>query len=168
LGLGLIVKFYTKNKKGGYDSMNCVVVDLDGTLANCDHRLHLIEGAKKNWDLFFDGCINDTVIEPMLNLIRLLSKDNKIVFITARPEKNRTLTAQWLVDNNITYDLLMMRPNKDFNKSPVSKQKMLSSLIDSGYNPIYAFDDRADCVQMFIQNGIYAFLVGENEGKISY
>lgn len=148
--------------------MNCIIVDLDGTLANCEHRLHLIEGTKKNWDSFFEGCINDIVIEPMLNLINLLSKDYKIVFITARPEKNRFLTTQWLSDNNINYDKLLMRPNKDFNKSPVSKEKMLLSLIEQGYNPLYAFDDRADCIQMFIDNGIYGVLVGDNGGRVSY
>ncbi len=146
--------------------MNCIIVDLDGTLANCDHRLHFIEGTKKNWDLFFEACVNDTVIEPMLNLMKHLSNDYKIVFVTARPEKNRVLTAQWLVDNNIYYDCLMMRPDKDFSKSPVSKQKMLLSLIDKGYKPIYAFDDRADCIQMFLENGVFGFLVGENEVRV--
>ena len=116
--------------------MNCAIVDLDGTLANCDHRLHHIDGAKKNWDLFFQECSDDTVIQPMLNLIKLLSKDYKIVFITARPEKNRYLTTKWLNDNNIDYDLLMMRGDKDFNKSPVSKKKMLESVIAKGYNPV--------------------------------
>ena len=57
--------------------MNCAIVDLDGTLANCDHRLHHIDGAKKNWDLFFQECSDDTVIQPMLNLIKLLSKEEK-------------------------------------------------------------------------------------------
>ena len=33
-----------------------VVVDLDGTLADCTHRLHHIRGRRrKNWDAFFAG-----------------------------------------------------------------------------------------------------------------
>ena len=148
--------------------MNCVIVDLDGTLANCNHRLHYLEGTKKNWNSFFDGCLDDSVIEPMYSLLKILSDNYAIVFITARPEKNRYLTTQWLNKNEIPYTELLMRGDKDFNKSPVSKSKMLNILRDKGYNPVFAFDDRIDCVQMFIENGVYSFLVGENEGKISY
>lgn len=148
--------------------MNCIIVDLDGTLANCDHRLHYLEGAKKNWDKFFEECTDDSVIQPMLHLLKILSEHYAIVFITARPEKNRELTSKWLDKNGVEYSELLMRPNVDFNKSPISKNKMLNELKLKGYKPIYAFDDRADCVQMFIENGVYGFLVGENEGKISY
>ena len=148
--------------------MDCVIVDLDGTLANCNHRLHHIDGVKKNWDLFFQGCSDDTVIEPMLNLIKMLSKDYKIVFITARPEKNRYLTTKWLNDNNIDYDLLMVRGDKDFSKSPVSEKKMLEHLIDKGFKPVYSFDDRLDCAEMFQSMGIFSMLVGENLGPVSY
>ena len=148
--------------------MNCVILDLDGTLANCKHRLHFIEGPKKNWDLFFDNCLDDIVIQPMFHLMNILSKDYKIVFITARPEKNRELTTEWLFKNNIQYSELLMRKNVDYNKSPIVKQQLVQQLRSMGYNPIYSFDDRADCVAMFQSEGIYAFLVGENEEQILY
>jgi hypothetical protein len=61
-----------------------------------------------------------------------------------------------------------MRVDKDFSKSPVSKKKMLESLIDMGYNPVYSFDDRQDCAEMFQSMGVYSMLVGENLGPVSY
>ena len=62
----------------------------------------------------------------------------------------------------------MMRGDKDFNKSPVSKKKMLESVIAKGYNPVYSFDDRLDCAEMFRSMGLYSMLVGENLGPVSY
>ena len=146
--------------------MDCVVVDLDGTLSNCNNRLHLIEGAKKNWDAFFDGCIHDPVIEPMLNLIKMFRDDYKIVIITARPERNRELTTQWLIDNKIHYDALYMRKSVDFRKSPQVKSDLLDKAIADNYNPVYAFEDREDCFEMFLQRGVFAMKVGESILKV--
>ena len=148
--------------------MDCVVIDLDGTLANCEHRMHYLEGPKKNWDAFFENCSNDTIIHPMLHMLQLLSDKYKIVFVTARPEKNRELTINWLKRNYIVYDSLHMRKDRDFNKSPIVKKNIVLSLFEKGYNPVFAFDDRPDCVAMFQELGIYAFLVGENQGQILY
>ena len=36
-----------------------VLCDIDGTVANNDHRQHYLEG-KKDWDGFFSELINDT------------------------------------------------------------------------------------------------------------
>jgi histidinol phosphatase-like enzyme len=36
------------NAEGG----NMIVVDLDGTIADCSHRTHYVKGAVKNWDAF--------------------------------------------------------------------------------------------------------------------
>jgi len=35
--------------------MNVYVFDLDGTLANIDHRLHFIKTKPKNWPAFFEA-----------------------------------------------------------------------------------------------------------------
>lgn len=148
--------------------MDCVIIDLDGTLANCQHRMHYIEGPKKNWDAFFDNCLDDSVIHPMLHMMQILSEKYKIVFVTARPEKNRELTTKWLQNHGIVYDSLYMRKNVDYNKSPIVKKNIVLSLFEKGYNPVFSFDDRPDCVAMFQELGIYSFLVGENQGQILY
>lgn len=40
-----------------------ILIDLDGTLANCDHRRHFVEGTKKNWSDFYQNMAFDTVNE---------------------------------------------------------------------------------------------------------
>ena len=57
------------------------IFDIDGTLANCDHRLHHIQDKPKNWDLFYNGCMDDDVILPVAEMLDLFSKNNLIYII---------------------------------------------------------------------------------------
>lgn len=41
--------------------MKYIIVDLDGTLANIDHRLHYIKQNKPDWNAFYGACKDDTV-----------------------------------------------------------------------------------------------------------
>ena len=50
------------------------IFDIDGTLANCDHRLHHVKNKPKNWDAFYDGCMDDQVIWPVAEMLELFSK----------------------------------------------------------------------------------------------
>ena len=45
-----------------------VICDIDGTIANNDHRQHYLEG-KKDWDGFFSEIINDSPIMPVIKII---------------------------------------------------------------------------------------------------
>jgi len=48
----------------------CIIVDIDGTLSSCEHRVHHVTCDKKNWDAFFADMDKDPVIEPIANLVR--------------------------------------------------------------------------------------------------
>ena len=64
---------------------NIVLCDIDGTIANNDHRQHFLEG-KKDWDGFFGELINDSPIMPVIEKINQeVNNGNKIIFITGRP-----------------------------------------------------------------------------------
>lgn len=54
--------------------MNCVIFDVDGTLATFDaDRLgHLVHGAEKHWDDFHDAMADAPVIVPVVRLLRHL------------------------------------------------------------------------------------------------
>ena len=65
---------------------NIVICDIDGTVANNDHRQHLLNGFK-TWDLFFNALDKDTpILEVIEYVLELHSNGKKIVFITGRPE----------------------------------------------------------------------------------
>ena len=59
---------------------NIILCDIDGTVANNDHRQHFLEG-KKDWDGFFDKLDEDEPIRPIINKVIENNKSGKkIIF----------------------------------------------------------------------------------------
>lgn len=133
------------------------IFDIDGTLANCDHRLHHVKNKPKNWDAFYDGCMDDQVIWPVAEMLELFSKYYLIYIVTGRPERNRTLTESWLENYKIYFDKLIMRGDSDYSKSPNFKSKVCDSIEAEGNKIFLAVEDRKDCLDMFISRGIFTF-----------
>lgn len=44
------------------------IFDIDGTIADCSHRLHFITGEHKNWDAFYDACLDDAPINDVIKM----------------------------------------------------------------------------------------------------
>lgn len=143
--------------------MKCVIFDIDGTLADCQHRIHYISGTNKNWNLFYENCSDDIVIKQVSYLIDKFKCDFKIILLTGRPESNMKLTLDWLDKNNIYFDELVMRKNNDFRKSPEFKKENIFDLINEGYDIFCAFEDRQDCVEMYKSIGVFVFSVANQE-----
>ena len=63
-----------------------IVVDLDGTLCDCSHRLEYAQS--KQWDEFHKRCSEDAVIKPIADLIVSLNHvDYRTIAVTGRNEK---------------------------------------------------------------------------------
>ena len=139
--------------------MDRMSIDLDGTLADCNHRLHFIEQPKKDWKSFFNHCNEDSVIEPVRELINMLKTKYMIIILTARPDISKEATVKWLDDNNIEYDALFMRGKNDYRKSPVVKSDLIEEMKCHDYIPVYAIEDRDDCIDMFNSLGIFTLKV---------
>lgn len=140
-------------------SKSVCIFDIDGTLANCDHRLHHVQNKPKNWEAFYSGCMDDLVIVPVAEMLELFSKNHLIYIVTGRPERNRDLTETWLNHYKIHYDKLIMRGDRDFRKSPDYKSAVCDSIEREGYKINFAIEDRLDCVEMFIKRGLFCFNV---------
>ena len=75
------------------------IFDLDGTLADCTHRLHHLEKSPKDWDSFFAACAQDEPIFPMIQLLGDLSqRGNWVEIWSARSDVVRFETLKWLSD----------------------------------------------------------------------
>ena len=97
-----------------------ITCDIDGVLADVREyvKVHLI--GKGDWKAYFSYTREFPVIEPMLELIRILRVSNDVYLVTGRPQSNRALTEAWLSCNlspNIPMDKLLMRPKGD-SRSP--------------------------------------------------
>ena len=137
------------------------VFDLDGTLADCTHRLHHLD--RKDWRAFFAACPDDSPIEHTLGILRALVKCYQRVEIwSGRSDEVRTQTEDWLDRNMVRPELLTrMRRAGDHRPDDVVKREFL---IDCGNDrPTLIFDDRRRVVDMWRAEGIPCFHVAPGE-----
>jgi len=148
-----------------------IIVDIDGTLANCEHRLHHIryfgsEGGeeatfKADWDAFYENCDKDDPIEPTCELVRVLKEAGwGVILITGRSYFARKETIGWLQSYNIKYDLLLMRRHGDHTADDKLKKEWLHDLregrisISGLASPSIVLEDRARVVDMWREEGL--------------
>jgi len=134
-----------------------VVFDLDGVLANADHRQHLLQpepGQRKNWKRFFERAGDDALIEEVARLTLLLDRDLNRVLLTARPTTIKDITTTWLDQFHVAWDLLVMRPAGVYTPSPVAKRDAVDELRAYGFELLLAFDDDRRNVDMFHEAGV--------------
>ena len=151
------------------------IFDLDGTLADCSHRLHYLESRPKDWTRFFEACEADKPIWPMLNTLRILadnSIENKVEIWSGRNESVRQETLRWLmkvacisVGRNLFHTIrkLRMRPEHDYRQDYVLKREWLEQeRIACPNDPIdVVFEDRERVAAMWRSEGIMCCQVAE-------
>ena len=146
------------------DMRECIIVDTDGTIADCEHRRHYL--ASNNWPGFFGDMHLDTVIEHTRILIDALRQMGyAIVVVTARPDERdyKEKTVNWYAENNIQYDAIYMRKGGDYRKDSIVKLEILDQLMRDGWLPVMALDDRNQVVEMWRENGIPCVQVNDGD-----
>lgn len=103
---------------------NIVIVDLDGTLCNSAHREH--HAVAKEWELFHSKLKEDKPHEDVATLIKAMSRlGYRCYGLTGRNEQHRSATINWLADNWVQLDVLLMRPDNDWRPDHELKPAML-------------------------------------------
>ncbi len=157
--------------------MRAVICDIDGTLADVQHRLHHLEGDPKDWDGFFADMPADPVIEPVARLVQLLhavaqaqtGQIDAVLIVSARPDERsyREVTEAWLAAHGIPYDRLYMRSGGDFRPDPVVKADLLDQILGDGYDPFLVIDDRPQVVEMWRSFGLVCLQCAPDEPRQS-
>lgn len=130
-----------------------VIVDIDGTLADIEHRRHFIpKQGKKKWREFFSAMGKDTVNEWCKWLLNHLNV--KRILLTGRPDDYRKETEEWLNANRVSYDLLLMRRSGDFRADTVTKKEIYEEQVAPFYDIIFVVEDRSSVVRMWRQHGL--------------
>ena len=137
------------------------IFDLDGTLANCEHRLHYIEGKskKKDYDAFYNACGDDRPILANINIMNTLILSGECVWVwTGRRDSVRDITCDWLSKNTFfraNDHNLRMRGSKDRRDDDEVKKEWLLSLSEFDRARINcAFEDRDRVVKMWRENNV--------------
>src|SRR5262249_43959202 len=137
-----------------------VICDLDRTLADCSHRAHFLEREPKDWEGFFATQNDDLVIKPILELLDCVSeKGHQIHIVTARPERYRAVTAEWLKRHVVDWIAILMdgyrlhmRPDGDFRDDDIIKEEVLDRI--GPENVLFAIEDRDRIVAMYRRRGV--------------
>jgi hypothetical protein len=144
---------------------NCIVFDIDGTLANVDHRRSFVATKPKNWKAWNAGLVRDTPHAHIVYLNRIIaaSGEFKIIVCSGRGEEVRPQTEAWLKHHDVNFEKLYMRREKDFRKDFIVKEELLDQMIRDGYVPYIVFDDRESVVQMWRRRGIPCLQVAKGD-----
>jgi hypothetical protein len=157
--------------KGELPVMKCIIMDIDGTLADASHRIHLLpkhrheDGVPPDqaWREFYLASENDAVIEEIRILNNKLAEEYLIVLCTGRSDHDRDLTVNWLKRHDIRWDYLRMRRSGDHRPDTVVKKEMLDDIRASGFRPLFAVEDRAGVTKMWRENGVRCLQVCDGD-----
>ena len=81
------------------ENVPTVIFDIDGTLADIEHRRPFVTGKKKDFDAFNAAMGWDAVNYPIIELLWMCDDSAKqIIFCTGRMEQFREVTRDFLLD----------------------------------------------------------------------
>lgn len=136
-----------------------VVFDLDGTLADCTHRLHHIQLPEtpehdwpgQDWQAFNAATIDDSPITPFHEVAQaLIAAGHRVEIWTGRSDHSRADTEAWLTTHGLAGVPVRMRPGSDNTADHRLKVQWLAA----HGRPDLIFEDRARVVKMWRDEGI--------------
>ena len=136
--------------------MKTVIFDIDGTLADIEHRRGFLEGCRPNWFKFNDAMGEDVPNTPVVELYKTLwdSGVYDLQIATGRSARFRKITESWLTWNDIPFNRVLMRGEKDQRPDNIIKGEILEQLRSEGRDIAFAVDDRQQVVDMWRANGV--------------
>ncbi|BBD74666.1 putative kinase-phosphatase [Pectobacterium phage PPWS2] len=125
--------------------MKYVIFDLDGTLADGRHRLHLLPtkdyDKTESWTVFNLAAKGDLPFRDNIHLCNMCARaeGTLVIILTGRSDVAYDITRDWLARHGVEYHGLVMRSQSDNRKDTVIKEEFLRSI---GLNNVLCcFDD---------------------------
>ena len=164
-----------------------ILCDIDGTVADCSHRLHFVKlpryefenkddscnlincdiavyhSHKADWKSFYANVHNDP---PRTEIIQQIRKHfifgYTIVFTSGRPEDYKKETIDWLERHvGLAEYYLLMRRAGDSREDSVVKQDILKTYFPDKSVIKKVYDDRPRVIRMWQEEGLEVEDVGE-------
>ena len=126
-------------------SQPLAVIDIDGVLADVEHRLHHLRGRPKNWAGFFAAMGDDPPYAEGFALAHELATEHTIGYLSGRPERTRAVTQAWLATHGAPPGRLMLRPDDDRRPARLFKIGVLKRLAAQRTVALLVDDDPAVC-----------------------
>ncbi len=140
-----------------------VIFDVDGTIANNDHRRVWVQSKPKNWKAYNATMADDKPIDNIINLANILSNHFRIIIVTARSADHEETTRDWLEKHNVMHDFVYFRAEKDYRDDTIVKSEILDRILEEGHEPVMVFDDRTKVVNMWRERGLQCLQVAPGD-----
>lgn len=147
------------------DDALTMVVDMDGTIADCMHRVHHVRPVadpvtgikpKKNWMAFKDGIAFDAPIQPVIDLVKAMKAQGwNIVVSSGRGADTMPQTVDWFIKHvGFRPHAIFMRRVRDYRDDGIVKVELLAQMRDWGFDPYLWLDDRQRVVDALRAVGV--------------
>lgn len=136
-----------------------IIVDLDGTYCNHNHRGELWIMHPRPVEQIQREILNDATVDWCNRIIDSYAKDGyKIIFLTARTHDFEECTREWLqkVAGQYDHELVIRNVDEPMDKihdAAFKGIKLLTSILPR-YDVELAIDDKQSCCQVFRAHGI--------------
>ena len=143
-----------------------VVFDLDGTLANVEHRLHLIDGTYVGYHRFHCACVDDTLYSNVAEVAKTLNVAGcPFWVVTSRPIEMLAITRHWFHAYCLVPDHILMRAVGDERPGVEVKREWLRGGAIPKERVLAAFDDQDADVAMWRAEGLTCFQVAPHDRR---
>lgn len=155
--LGMYRKYiapYRDEKQEYNDELEeCIIVDIDGTLAHINGR--------NPYDASL--AMGDSLDDAVSSIVNMAyGHGYKVIILTGRNEEHLDLTKEWLAQEGVNYDQIYCRPMEE-NPRPdyVIKRELFDNHIKDKYNVKYVIDDRPSVCRTWRRMGLKVLQVGD-------
>ncbi len=150
VGKSVIVGMAMQNELYPAPIKGYVLCDIDGTIANIDHRLNFVSGEKKDWKLFFGSMGDDLGRYDIIgNVNDLFNLGYEIFFVSGRPDNYRKQTEKWLSTRiPFEYKALFMRMAGNHEEDYVIKKRIFETYFKNPDLVKYVLDDRPQVINL--------------------
>ena len=154
--------------------MQAVFVDLDSTLADTRQRWDFIDPAnrdKTDWAAYSMLCENDVPVHSTILLCQMLSAAGfAIIILSARSEKSRELTIEWLLRYKVPFmDVLLWTEEyeSDMPQDVYKVTRLLDwSFVNPEFEPCLVIDDSPTIHKAMEHLGVPCLLVNPGYFKM--
>ena len=141
-----------------------IIFDVDGTLMDIEHRRHFVIQRPKDFDAFRAATKDDTPKQEIFSIAKAMkAAGHRIIISSGRNKSQMDITVEQISSQGLSFDAIFMRSNSDFRPDFEVKEGMLVKMKDQGFDPIMAFDDRQQVVDMWRRQGITVMQVAEGD-----
>ena len=117
----------------------CIIVDIDGTLAQM--------GARSPYD--WKAVSKDTVNVAVRDVVNSAHGDALVIIMSGRDGSCFEDTHEWLTNNGVKFDMLLMREAGDQRPDWIVKYELFSRWVAGMYSVKFVLDDRNQVVNLW-------------------